>query len=100
VVANYGRAVAGRRPWQRDAVRAFSFAFPLGTGGTALYMLIRDRGGLLEDLTLEDNLVVIAVTLGLWLVAWLYLTMARRRRAPERRWIPGRSSCRRATSRT
>jgi hypothetical protein len=63
-------------------------------------MLIRDRGGLLEDLTLEDNLVVIAVTLGLWLVAWLYLTMARRRRAPERRWIPGRSSCRRATSRT
>jgi hypothetical protein len=89
VVGNYGRAVAGRQPWQRDAVRALYFAFPLGAGGSALYLLIRDRGGLLEDLTLKENVVVVAVILGLWLVAWLYLTMARRRFEREEAMDPG-----------
>jgi hypothetical protein len=81
--------VAGRRPWQRDAARAFSFAFPLGAGGTTLFVLIRDRGGLFEDLTLEEIFVVIAVILGLWFVAWLYLTVARRRLGREEAMDPG-----------
>jgi hypothetical protein len=85
----YGRAVAGRRPWQRDAVRALYFAFPLGACGAALYyLLIRDRG-LFEHLTLKENLVVLAVILGLWLVAWFYLTMARRGFEREEAMDPG-----------
>jgi hypothetical protein len=81
--------VAGSRPWRRDAARAFYFAFPLGAAGPPLYLLATGRRGLLEDLTLEENLVVVGVILGLWLAAWLYLTTVRRRFEQEEARDPG-----------
>ena len=82
-------AVAGSRAWRRDAVRAFSFAFPVGAIVPSLYWLATGRGGLFDDLTLEENLVVIGAILGLWLVAWLYLTMDRRRFERQEAADPG-----------
>jgi hypothetical protein len=52
-------------------------------------MLVRDRGGLFEDLTLGQNVMVVAVILALWVVAWLYLTVARRRFEREEAMDPG-----------
>lgn len=63
------------------AVSAFSLAFPLGTLGTAGAMLIRDRGGLFEDLTLAENLTVVGVIVVLWLIFWAIISVSRRRRA-------------------
>jgi hypothetical protein len=85
----YASCVAGSPRWRRDAVRAFSFAFPLGTIGPAIYWLASGRGGLFEDLTLEESLVVVGTILGLWLVAWLYRTMIRRRFEREEASDPG-----------
>ena len=70
-------------------MRAFSFAFPLGTIGPAIYWLASGRGGLFEDLTLEESLVVVGTILGLWLAAWLFLTMIRRRFEREEASDPG-----------
>jgi hypothetical protein len=70
-------------------VRAFSFAFPVGAIVPSLYWLATGRGDLFDDLTLEENLVVIGAILGLWLVGWLYLTMDRRRFEREEATDPG-----------
>jgi hypothetical protein len=64
------------------------FAFPLGLGGSSLYWLATGHG-LLEDYTLEQSLVVVGVVLGLWLMAWLYLALDRRRFEREEAMDPG-----------
>jgi hypothetical protein len=70
--------MADRRRRRSAAASAFSLAFPLGTLGTTGVMLIRNRGGLFQDLTLTEIFMVVGVIVVLWLTFWAIIAASRR----------------------
>jgi hypothetical protein len=71
--------VAHDRPLRRAAASSFGLAFVLGTLGTSAYAILLSGKGLLEDLTLREDLTMVGVIVGLWLVLWPLFAAARRR---------------------
>jgi hypothetical protein len=72
-------SMAHDRSLRRAAVSALKLAFPLGIFSTLGYAIVVRGEGLLEDLTLRDNLTVVGVVVGLWLVLWPLFAAAQRR---------------------
>ena len=70
--------MAHDRPRRRAAVSALELAFPLGIFTTQGFAIVVGGGGLLDDLTLRENLTVVGAVVGLWLVLWPLFAAAQR----------------------